>query len=66
MTKNTPLISVVVPVYNEVNFLYKCVDSLVTQNFFDYEIILVDDGSTNEAGNICDEYANSYENISNI
>lgn len=63
MTKNSPLISVVIPVYNEVNYLNECVDSLVMQEFQDCEIILVDDGSTNEAAKICDNYAELYENI---
>ena len=50
-------LSIIVPVYNVAPFLRKCVDSLLAQDYDDYEIILVDDGSTDESGVICDEYA---------
>ena len=50
-------LSFVVPVYNVAPYLRKCVDSLLAQDYDDYEIILVDDGSTDESGVICDEYA---------
>lgn len=50
-------LSFIVPVYNVAPYLRKCVDSLLAQNYNDYEIILVDDGSTDESGAICDEYA---------
>lgn len=56
MYKN-PLLSVIVPVYNVEDYLTKCLDSLLAQNFSDYEIILVDDGSTDNSGIICDKYA---------
>ena len=52
-------LSFIVPVYNVAPYLRKCVDSLLAQNYDDYEIILVDDGSTDESGKICDEYAAS-------
>lgn len=51
-----PAISVIVPVYNVENYITKCVDSIVNQTFRDIEIILVDDGSTDNSGKICDEY----------
>ena len=51
-----PKISVVVPVYNTEKELPVCVDSLLDQSFEDFEIILVDDGSTDSGGKICDEY----------
>lgn len=58
MTKlKTPLISVTVPVYNTSRFLNKCVGSLVNQTLSDIEIILVDDGSTDSSGDICDTWA---------
>lgn len=52
-----PEISIVVPVYNTEQYLRRCVDSLLAQSFFDIEIILVDDGSTDSSGEHCDEYA---------
>lgn len=50
-------LSFIVPVYNVAPYLRKCVDSLLAQDYDNYEIILVDDGSTDESGVICDEYA---------
>lgn len=49
-------LSFIVPVYNVAPYLRKCVDSLLTQDYSDYEIILVDDGSTDNSPQICDEY----------
>lgn len=49
-------LSFIVPVYNVASYLRKCVDSLLTQDYDDYEIILVDDGSTDNSGAICNEY----------
>lgn len=51
-----PLISVVVPVYNVEKYLNKCLDSIIGQTYRKLEIILVDDGSTDESGSICDVY----------
>ena len=51
-----PAISVIVPIYNVENYVTKCVDSILNQTFRDIEIILVDDGSTDNSGKICDEY----------
>lgn len=50
------LISVIVPVYNVENYLSRCVDSIINQTYSNLEIILVDDGSTDSSGIICDEY----------
>ena len=50
------LISIIVPIYNTQNFLNKCVDSILNQTYRELEIILVDDGSTDESGKICDKY----------
>jgi glycosyltransferase involved in cell wall biosynthesis len=52
-----PLVSIVVPVYNMQKYLRTCIESLINQTFKDIEIILVNDGSIDSSGNICDEYA---------
>ena len=52
-----PLISVIVPVYNVEKYLCRCVDSLLEQTYRELEILLVNDGSTDHCGTICDEYA---------
>ena len=51
-----PLISVVVPIYNVQKYVGKCIESLLRQTYTAYEIILVDDGSTDDSGKICDQY----------
>ncbi len=50
-------ISVIVPVYNAEKYLQRCVDSIVLQTLKDIEIILVDDGSTDNTPSMCDEYS---------
>lgn len=52
-----PLISVIVPVYKVEAYLSRCIDSILSQTFTDFELILVDDGSPDNCGKICDEYA---------
>ena len=52
-----PQISVIVPVYSAEKYLHRCVDSILAQTFTDFELILVDDGSPDNCGAICDEYA---------
>lgn len=51
------MISVIVPVYNVEPYLRRCIDSILAQTYTDFELILVDDGSTDNCGVICDEYA---------
>lgn len=58
-----PAISVIIPVYNVEQFLRKCVDSVIAQTMDDIEIILVDDGSKDSSGSICDEYADKDSRI---
>lgn len=52
-----PEISIIVPVYNTERFVSKCIESILGQTFEDFELILIDDGSTDQSGDICDKYA---------
>jgi glycosyltransferase involved in cell wall biosynthesis len=54
---NMPTISVIVPIYNVEQYLCKCLDSILNQTFTDFELLLIDDGSPDRSGQICDEYA---------
>ena len=54
--------SVLIPVYNVETYLQQCLDSVINQTFDDYEIIIVDDGSTDSSGRICDEFKKHYPN----
>ena len=62
----TELISVIVPVYNVERYLRRCVDSILHQTYQDLEILLVDDGSTDASGAICDEYAAQEERVTAV
>lgn len=53
----SPKVSIIVPVYKAEAYLHRCIDSLLNQTFQDYEILLIDDGSPDKSGEICDEYA---------
>lgn len=57
MENNNPKISVIVPVYNVEQYLPRCIDSILAQTFTNFELLLIDDGSTDNSGKICDEYA---------
>ena len=52
-----PKTSVIVPVYKAEKYLHRCVDSILSQTFTNFELILVNDGSPDNCGAICDEYA---------
>lgn len=51
------MISVIVPVYNAEKYLHRCIDSILAQTYSDFELLLIDDGSKDSSGKICDEYA---------
>ena len=51
------LVSIIVPVYKAENYLSRCVNSILKQTFFDFELIFIDDGSPDKSGNLCDEFA---------
>lgn len=57
--RQNPLVSVIIPVYNVQDFLRECLNSVVHQSYSNLEILLIDDGSTDASGEICDEYARS-------
>lgn len=56
MIMQTPKISVIIPVYNVESYLSKCIDSILCQTYTDFELLLVDDGSSDASGKICDMY----------
>lgn len=58
-----PKLSIIVPVYKVEPYIHKCVDSILYQTFTDFELILVDDGSPDNCGKICDEYAQKDEHV---
>ena len=57
------LVSIIVPVYNVENYLTECIESTLNQTYHNVEIILIDDGSTDRSGKICDTYANKDNRI---
>ena len=58
--------SILVPVYNVEEFLSTCIESVLNQDFDDYELILVDDGSTDNSGKICDEYCAKHSDVISV
>ncbi len=59
----TPIISIIIPVYNVEKYIAECLDSIICQDCKDCEIILVDDGSTDNSLSICEYYCRKYKNI---
>lgn len=57
------LVSIIIPVYNVSKYLNECLDSIVRQTYKNLEILLIDDGSTDDSGVICDNYSKEYSNI---
>lgn len=60
---NAPLVSVIIPVYNVSSYLRQCLDSVTAQTYRNLEIIIVDDGSRDDSGSICDQYAETDQRI---
>ena len=60
---STPFLSIIVPIYNAEQYLEECLDSILCQELTDYELILVDDGSTDSSPAICDHYASSHSQV---
>lgn len=61
-----PEVSIIIPVYNVEKYLLRCLESVKNQKFINIEVILVDDGSTDKSGNICDEFCKSNDRFSVI
>ena len=57
LENNSIAVSFIVPIYNAEQYLIQCVDSILSQSYSNFEVLLIDDGSTDNSGNICDEYA---------
>ncbi|MBQ9093559.1 MAG: glycosyltransferase [Prevotella sp.] len=60
---DSPAVSILVPIYKVEKYLSRCIESVLAQDFTDWELILVDDGSPDRCPEICDEYAQKYERI---
>lgn len=58
-----PFLSVIVPIYNAENYLEECLDSIINQTYKEFELILVNDGSTDRSPQICCDYADKYSNV---
>lgn len=63
MVESNPLISVIIPVYNVAKYVRCCIESVERQTYQPLEVILVDDGSTDDSVKICDELENEFDNI---
>ncbi|MGN1121687.1 MAG: glycosyltransferase family 2 protein, partial [Eubacteriales bacterium] len=56
-------VSIIVPVYQVEKYIRQCIESILAQTFTDFELILVDDGSKDNSGRICDEYAEKDQRV---
>ena len=63
MSDKMPLVSFIIPVYNGEKYLGKCLDLIVGQEFKDWEVILINDGSIDDSGVVCDSYAKNDSRI---
>ena len=63
MNNRSAIISIIIPVYNVESFLSQTIESVINQTFKDWELILVDDGSTDYSSVICDEYSDTDNRI---
>ena len=57
------LFSIIVPMYNAAKSIRLCLDSILRQNFDDYEVVIINDGSTDDSESICREVTNEYDNV---
>ncbi len=60
---NCPTVSIIVPVYNVEKYIHKCIDSVLAQTFTDFELLLINDGSSDSSAQICDGYAEKDERV---
>lgn len=60
---NSPIVSIIIPVYNVEKYLHQCVDSVIAQTFTNFEVLLIDDGSTDASREICDKYVRKDKRI---
>ncbi len=63
---NNPKVSIIVPVYKAEQFIHRCIDSILFQNYTNFECLLIDDGSPDKSGDICDQYAQKDSRIKTI
>ena len=63
---NCPLVSIIVPVFNVESYIAECIESIQRQTYRNIQVILVDDGSTDKSGAVCDNYASGDSRIEEI
>lgn len=63
MLTQSPKISIIVPIYNAEKYLSRCIKSILNQSFLDFELLLINDGSRDYSGSICDKYSNNDQRI---